>query len=352
MRLKTFIAPTMSEAMEMVRLEMGAEAIIVSTQDAVTSIDPSIGARVTAVKEDAIIPDLAAAMGDRYGEYPPRYTDRETNETIRHGLTYHGTPYHLANRLAKAAEIIQASTPTLALAGAFDSNFKFSPISGQFGAKGKKVAPLRLILIGPPGVGKTITVAKLAARATMAGTEPSVISTDTQRAGGVEQLAAFTRILKIDLKQAKDAAALSRLLADIDTERPVIIDTPGTNPFKDDEMAHLSSLLGAAKAEILLVLAAGTDALESADLAMEFADLGATRLLVTRLDMARRLGGILADADAARLSFSDVSITPNIAEGINPINPVSLARLIMPHTDEIAGDGHTGGPHPKTEAVQ
>ena len=85
---------------------------------------------------------------------------------------------------------------------------------------------------------------------------------------------------------------------------------------------------------------------------MEFADLGATRLLVTRLDMARRLGGILAAADAARLSFSDVSITPNIAEGITPINPVSLARLIMPHTDETTDDEEFNGSHPKTEAVQ
>ena len=352
MRLKTFSAPTMTAAMEMVRLEMGAEAIIVSTQDALTSIDPSVGARVTAVREDPIIPELSEADDDHYGEPPPRFTDSETHDSIRHGLTYHGTPYHLARRLARTAESIQASTPTLALAGAFDSSFRFKPIPPLFEPSDNKSLPPRLILIGPPGVGKTITVAKLAARATMAGASPWVISTDTQRAGGVEQLDVFTRILEIDLKQANDGATLSRLLQSAHKEQPVIIDTPGTNPFKDDEMRHLASLLAVADAEIVLVLAAGTDALESADLALEFADLGASRLLVTRLDMARRLGGILAAADAAKLSFSDVSITPSIAEGITPINPVSLARLIMPHTDDAHGDDINDGSHPKTEAVQ
>ena len=83
----------------------------------------------------------------------------------------------------------------------------------------------------------------------------------------------------------------------------------------------------------MLVLAAGGDALEAADIAREFSRIGATRLVVTRLDMTRRLGSILAAADAGKLSLSDVSINPDVAEGINPINPVSLARLIMPYTD-------------------
>ncbi len=352
MRLKTYTAPTISEAMEMVRLEMGVEAIIVSTQDTLKSVDPAVGARVTAAREDVLTPDLATAMKDPYGAAPPRYSDSQTHDTVRHGLTYHGTPYHLARRLAKTAEVIQASTPTLALAGAFDSSFTFSPVSGLFEDSAGKTDRRRLVLIGPPGVGKTITVAKLAARATLAGLSPRIITTDTQRAGGIEQLAAFTRILKIDLQQAANSTDLDRLVADLNPNQPLIIDTPGTNPFNDDEMDHLGSLMVAARSDILLVLAAGTDALESADLAIQFADLGATRLLVTRLDMARRLGGILAAADAARLSFSDVSISPNISEGITPLNPVSLARLIMPHTDHASDQDLNSGTHPKTEAVQ
>ena len=117
------------------------------------------------------------------------------------------------------------------------------------------------------------------------------------------------------------------------SDAPVLIDSHGCNPFDKQEMAHLASLVRCAEAENILVLAAGGDALETAEIAREFASIGATRLVITRLDMTRRLGSILAAADAGRLSLSDVSITPGVAEGINPINPVSLARLIMPYTD-------------------
>ena len=99
-------------------------------------------------------------------------------------------------------------------------------------------------------------------------------------------------------------------------------------------MDHLSGLISEAKAEPVLVVAAGGDAMEAADVASSFAAIGATRVLVTRLDMARRIGSILAAADAGRLKFCDVSITPYVADGLSSINALSLARLMMPHATE------------------
>jgi flagellar biosynthesis protein FlhF len=64
--------------------------------------------------------------------------------------------------------------------------------------------------------------------------------------------------------------------------------------------------------------------------AQEFATLGITRMLVTRLDMVRRLGSMLAAADAASLAFCDCSMTPAVADGLNPIDPMGLAKMLMP----------------------
>ena len=78
-----------------------------------------------------------------------------------------------------------------------------------------------------------------------------------------------------------------------------------------------------------------TEAMETAAVALKFSSIGAEKLVITRLYMTRRLGSILTAAHTGRLSLSDISITPSIAKGMSPINPVSLAYIIMPCTDAV-----------------
>lgn len=326
MRMRTISAPTMTEAIEVMRFEMGADAIIVATRD------EKDGAVITAAIEDTQ-PNGLKPFETPIKEEPPVFGKRDTMDVIRQSLSFHGVPHPLLERLIRIAENIVADNPTLAFAAAMDEIFTFTPLSQKLKEQVRSGPAPRILLMGPPGVGKTITTAKLAALVALEKKKPQVITTDTQRAGGFEQLEAFTRILNVDLISADSAAALVKALEDTFIDSPVLIDTPGINPFDRDDMDHLAALADAARAENVLVVAAGGDAMESADMAAEFSAIGAKKLLITRLDMARRLGSILSSADAGRLALSDVSITPSVAEGINPINPVSLARLIMPYTD-------------------
>lgn len=316
MRLKTFTASTMGEAMAMVRETLGPEAIIVSTQKAGDGRGVVL---IAAVDETAA--DDAAPPSSRLEDDAP-----DVVETVRQALLFHGTPQRLIDRLARAAGALEAKNVTLAFAGAVDAGFAFRPLG-----EADKDRPT--MLVGPPGAGKTITTAKLAARAVLAKRSVNVISIDTQRAGGVEQLAAFTRILGLDLVTAATPVALAAAVAANGAGAGVYIDAPGTNPFDDAEMERLAGFVDAAKAEPVLVLPAGGDAMETAEIAAAFAHLGAKRMIVTRLDAARRLGSILAAADAAHMSFAHVSVTPHVANGLAPINPVSLARLILPRSE-------------------
>ncbi len=190
------------------------------------------------------------------------------------------------------------------------------------------------MLVGPPGAGKTVSIAKLATRAVLAGRKPLVISSDVIRAGGVAQLESFTCMLGLELQRAESARELAELTAGADQDAVILIDSGGINPYSASDRSELAAYLVAARAEPVLVLPAGGDVFDSIEIAHAFASLGTTRLLTTRLDMVHRLGSQLAAADAAQLSFCDASMTPDIAQGLFPLNPVALALLIMPETPQ------------------
>jgi flagellar biosynthesis protein FlhF len=334
MRLKVFTAGTLAKAMAEVRREMGEKAIIVSTQ-----MDAR-GARVTAALEEPEPAPVSLAEGaaDRWEDrtqdlWEAAHESREAGgaeEEIRQALSFHGVPLPLTQRLVRAAAMVHATGAVMALAGAFDRTFGFAPLSHQATAR-------PLMLIGPPGAGKTLTVAKLATQARRAGRMAKVITTDTRRAGGIEQLQAFTRILGIGLVAAATPAELAAVLSRHDelvADGPVLIDTAAANPFIGGDIAHLCELVDIAAAEAVLVLPAGGDAMEMMDTAAAFAPLRVRRLLATRLDAVRRLGGLLAAVDAGRTSFSDGGISHRVADSLVPLNPVALSRAILPHAGE------------------
>ncbi|MEP4189867.1 MAG: hypothetical protein ABJN51_02230, partial [Sneathiella sp.] len=109
----------------------------------------------------------------------------------------------------------------------------------------------------------------------------------------------------------------------------ILIDTGGINAYDETEVGDLTAKILAAKAEVVAVLAAGTDSSEMSDIAGQFASIGAKRLIATRLDTTRRYGGLFTAADTANLSFSYASVSPSVATGLHVITPVNLARLIL-----------------------
>lgn len=323
MRMKVFQADSMPEAIRLVRSELGENAIIVSSQRG----EGGSGIRVT------------AAVEGNEPEPPPPLVDQPLDaiEEIANALDRHGTPAALAERLLhaaaplaekllRAASILSVDAPVMTMAAALDTVFGFDPMLD--------LAPQHpIVLIGPPGSGKTVTVAKLAARAVLANRPVNVITTDTMRAGGIGQLQAFTRILDIDLQTALDAESLQDALTAAAMSRGdalTLIDTAGANPFDATEMDEVTRLVETVGGDTILVIPAGYDCDEASEIARAFGAAGATRMLVTRLDAARRLGSVLAAADVASLKFSGLSITPHIADGLSPVNPVSLARLLIP----------------------
>ncbi|MGQ9368838.1 flagellar biosynthesis protein FlhF [Azospirillum sp. A39] len=317
MRLKSFHAKSMSEAMRQVRQTLGDDAIIVATRE-----EEGGGVRVTAAVEEEDHGQTPARTATAPAK--PAEPEVDVSEAVADALHRHGVPAVLAEQLIDAAAGLDTDDPTLALGAALDAVFTFHPLSE--GRPGQKP----LVLVGPPGSGKTLTVAKLAARAVFKSRTVSVITTDTVRAGGVDQLAAFMRLMKVRLHTVEDPEALHGAIAMSRESDLIVVDTAGRNPFDGDDMADLKALIGGEEVEPVLVLPAGIDAVEASEVGQIFRSLGVRRMLVTRLDATRRLGSILTAAFRARLALCDCTVAPKVAEGLTALNPVALARMMMP----------------------
>jgi flagellar biosynthesis protein FlhF len=119
----------------------------------------------------------------------------------------------------------------------------------------------------------------------------------------------------------------------------VLIDSPGLNPFRSADLGRLSQSLERSGALPVLVLDAETGGADSADIAQTFAALGARWLLATKLDVARRLGGVLAAAEAG-LALAEAGIGPTIGRGLGALSAAGLARLLL--RSEPAADAAEG----------
>lgn len=344
MRLKSFHARSMSAALQLVRETLGDEAIIVASREDETTG----GVRVTAAIEDDYLPAAPGGStppprpspGPRFGRadgndgaeegYPLDAGDDRDDvvEQINDALLRNGVPPRVAEALIAQVEALDSDDPVMALAGALDAVFTFLPL-GEATGRGEA-----LMMVGPAGAGKTMVVAKLAARGALKGRRIGVVTTDTVRAGGVEQLAAFTRLLKLDLLETEDKATLGDGLHALHGSGQILIDTAGRNPFSETDLAQLADLSKAGDIEPVLVMAAGGDASEAGLIGKIFRALGCRRVVLTRLDATRRLGSVLSVAYEAGLAFSDVSLTPGVADGLQPLNPVALARLLLPRVEQ------------------
>ena len=315
MRLKSFIAANVPEAMALVREQLGANAVILSTQnDAVSG-----KVKITAALEE----EPLDAYSDE-GSAPEALSEvLHSLDQLAEALEHHRVPLGLADRMLAAAGDLPTPEGPLALAGAIDAVLKFS--APPDGGDGRPV-----MLVGPPGAGKTATAAKLCARARHAEGEPAcLITMDGEKAGGLAQIAAFSEALDAPLQTAETPEDLVELLPAGPLDRLVVIDTPGCNPLDGRAGEALVRAAEAVSARMVLVLSAGGDVLEAAEWAETFAGWGATRLIATKLDTTRRLGSLLSAADAGGLTLCGVGISPNIGGGLTPVNPVSLARLLL-----------------------
>jgi flagellar biosynthesis protein FlhF len=210
-------------------------------------------------------------------------------------------------------------------------------------------------LVGPTGAGKTTTIAKLAARWCLlhGNRDLALISTDAYRIGAREQLMTYARILDAPMHTANSGKQLALLLERLSEKKLILIDTAGMGPRDARLTEQLAALkLGAADAKVLLALPAQAESQALEQIVRAYAPAKPSACIITKIDEASSLGGVLSVAIRHQLKIAYVCDGQRVPDDMHAAQQrrIWLAKLAQQMTagaprvrDEAYLARHFGG---------
>src|SRR5512147_1912835 len=250
MQIKRFEAKDMQEALRQVKTALGPEAIILSTQTIRKPSPPYAGGAGSRVEVVAAIdpPDPPAAAPPAFQEIAPRRGETAGtpgDSCLRTILSSSLAPEFLRG-LAGDFKNLRREKEAWRNGEAFQGVLRWKVMEAvevlESDPAGKKI----WAFIGPTGVGKTTTLAKVAAHFLLRFNKRiALVTLDTYRIGGIEQLKTYARILRLPLEIATDAETLKEII-DLHQDRDLLlIDTAGRNPRRRDQLEEMKGILSA-----------------------------------------------------------------------------------------------------------
>jgi flagellar biosynthesis protein FlhF len=207
---------------------------------------------------------------------------------------------------------------------------KLLPTTGPI-VRTKTIGPHVVALIGPTGVGKTTTVAKLAADLKLRQKRRvGMITIDTYRIAAVDQLKKYADILGLDLHIVSSPEELRQAIAAMANFDFILIDTAGRSPNDTLKLHELKSFLQtAAPDEVHLVLST-TASQDCVELAIErFSDVRVDKIIFTKIDEAAHVGVVLNVIKKVNKSLSYITTGQDVPDDIEVGRGRRLAQLIL-----------------------
>ena len=186
-------------------------------------------------------------------------------------------------------------------------------------------------LVGPTGVGKTTTIAKLAANYHLKEKHRvGLITVDTYRIAAVEQLRTYADIIDLPMQVVSTPREMREAVGRMENLDMILLDTAGRSPKDEVRIQELRAFLTEADAdEVHLVLSSMASARVLEQTAERFAAVGTTSLILTKLDEATGLGNILPLVRTSRLPLSYLTNGQNVPDDIEVAESMRVARLIL-----------------------
>ncbi|MCE5264234.1 MAG: flagellar biosynthesis protein FlhF [Deltaproteobacteria bacterium] len=184
-------------------------------------------------------------------------------------------------------------------------------------------------LIGPTGVGKTTTLAKLAAHYSLEKKmKVGMITTDTYRIAAAEQLKVYAKIMGLPLQVAPEKESFLRSLESFAEKEVILVDTPGRNHNDDGGLNELRAVLDPA-VETVLLLSPAASRQHLLETANRFKVFDYDRIILTKVDECSHFGSMYEVLDEIGKPVSHVTTGQNVPRDIEKASPESLARLIL-----------------------
>ncbi|WP_321784269.1 flagellar biosynthesis protein FlhF [Burkholderia pyrrocinia] len=320
--------------------------------DAAAAVADAVKSRIERIVNDTVMQELGELRGMMEEQFDSlKWHDRQRRSAVHGALTKHLFAAGLSAQLVRmlvdnlpsgdgaqtfeqaaewAQSVLAANLPVL------DSEDELMERGGVFA------------LMGPTGVGKTTTTAKLAARCVMrfGASKVALLTTDSYRIGGHEQLRIFGKILGVPVHAVKDAGDLALALSELRNKHIVLIDTIGMSQ-RDRAVSDQIAMLHGANAPVqrLLLLNATShgdtlnEVVQAYRSAGEHPDLAGC--ILTKLDEATHLGGVLDTVIRYKLPIHYVSTGQKVPENLY----VASTRFLLKSAFCVPRDGSPFVPH-------
>jgi flagellar biosynthesis protein FlhF len=323
MHYKKYRGETVQEALRVVQEELGPGALVLSTQ-MVRASGPRgwMGARVVevtaaaereTVSEQRIAPSAARPSAVMRGVAARLQASGLDTAFVERVAGHPG----LRDRAAGPQAVRLAVCETLA------------PLT----APEDTLAPVE-VFVGPPGVGKTTTIAKIAAQTRVTHASRAwLVAADGYRVGAVEQLRLYAQIIGSPFLIARSGEELASTLDGI--RRPLLVDTAGRSPKDDGNVDILAALEGRAGIRRHLVLPATATPAQTRQALDRFRPARPDRVVLTRLDETDTIAPLVSVLTEYQLPVSYLAHGQNVPDDLVRATPAVL-------TDWVLGDAAVG----------
>jgi flagellar biosynthesis protein FlhF len=257
------------------------------------------------------IPSKSDPSGGLYGELVSQGIDAETaDHLIVTASNGDPSPTEARNRVRRMlADMIVIDPPA------------------ELQAKARMVS----VFVGPTGVGKTTTIAKIAGQAVARyNKKVALITTDMRRVGSQDQLSRFGALLNVPAYTCSDVSTLTNLIQSLDDRDLILIDTPGASPSDVALLGRLEEVLKLPEARVNLVIAATTRSEDISRIMTRFQRLAPQRVIFTKMDETDSRSAVVGDLLRSEVRITFLTNGQRVPEDLLSPSASEMAKWVLP----------------------